>query len=220
MKKPVQENVQRNIFYLSFVISVLTGVFLSDDKNESIFLVAVSVAAVVIIVKLKYILCEQEDITKFIQNTGTHLLEDEVYFLQITKKINFLMKFATFFTCTTFVGITPLFILYLPIFSVEKRLPLNIGFPFDWRTSEIAYWIAYFYTIFNFMITIFCLLLNVIIWYLMINCAIKYETLGNQFRGVSKTKATGERDKNISDAVMSFTEKLIDLIKNHRNLQE
>lgn len=38
-------------------------------------------------------------------------------------------------------------ILSLPLFSIERRLPLNIWFPSDWRNSEIGYWMAYTFVI-------------------------------------------------------------------------
>lgn len=208
------------IFYLSFFTSVTTGVFVTEDKNESIFLASVSMASAVLTLKLKYVLCQKKDIYTFIEKLGNHSLIDQNECLRINRRLDNLMTFATIIICSTFFGVTPLFILYLPIFSYGKKLPLNIWFPFDWKNSEIAYWTAYFYILFIFIFTILYMFLNGIIWYLMMNCAIKYECLGNEFRNLN-TEKIGEGNRKISESgvQISLLPKVIDLIKRHQQLK-
>lgn len=209
-----------SVFYFSFWVSVVAGLCLSDDVDESIFLVVVTTAVAVFVVKFKFILFEQKAVYGCIEIICTHSLKDEQEFIRINKKLNSLMKFTTAFIAMTFSGYIPFIILYLPIFSNERRLPVNIGFPFNWKDSDIAYWTAYLYIFFNFCITLFCMLLNVIIWYVMMNCAIKYETLSKYIRNLSSTKTTTAGEIVGVEMPISFLQQLTDLIKSHQQLRQ
>lgn len=202
--------------YLSFVLSALLGTFLNNDKNESIFLASVSMASLVFLFKLCYVIWLQNDLCTFIETIGVHSLTDENDFHQINEKINSFMKFVTIFIIMTFLGYTPILIVSLPIFTNERKLPVNCYFPFDWKSSEIAYWTAYFHIVISYLFSILCIIIPAIIWFLMMNCSIKYESLGSQFKnlGIKGRTISKENEQN------AFLQELIDLVNTHRNLQK
>lgn len=213
------------LIYSSFFISLVCGVYLSDDKNESIFLAAMSLAVGVIIVKLNYMLWLQEEIYNFIYDIGTHSMTDEKEFLKCTKKIDNFMNFVTAFLTMTLFGVIPIFVFCLPIFSNEKKLPLKIAFPWNYRHNECAYWAAYFYTLFGYLYTLVCMLVTIIIWYVMLNCSIKYESLANQFRNMSFIGTRNITTKSVNENNLSEKSKLIFrdftyLMKAHQKLRK
>lgn len=206
------------LVYSTFLLSLLAGAVLSDDRDDSIFLTAVALEVVNLLMKLRFILWQQETICAFIENIGTHSVTDLEDYLAINRKVNSFMKFVTVFFLMAFIGFTPVFIFCWPIFSEEKKLPLNIAFPLDWRNSQYAYWTAYVYLMYCLLFSMICLIVTVITWYLMMNCSIKYESLGRELRlmGISnrKWKLTEIKKMEI------FFGELVRLIESHQNLKK
>lgn len=210
------------ITHASFAVSLLSGALVSEDKNEAIFLTAASMASSVLTIKLGYIMWLQEKTYAFLQDIGNHSIIDRSEFFQTNQKINNFLKFATIFLSLTFFGLAPILVYSLPIFSNERKLGLNIGFPLDWRNNEIAYWTAYFYIMYCYMFSIVCMLISVIIWFLMTNCSIKYELLGYQFKklGCKKTSVgASETRKSEKENQKECLSDLIDAIKSHQILK-
>lgn len=210
------------ITYASFGVSLLSGAFLSDDRSEAIFLTVASMASAVLAIKLGYVMWLQKEVYTFLHDIGNHSIIHRSEFLRTEQKINNFMKFVTVFLAMTFFGLAPIIIYCLPIFSNERKLGLNIGFPLDWRNNDIAYWTAYFYIMYSYVFSIVCMLITVIIWYLMSNCSIKYELLGFQFKNLGSKRTTAvtskQRTSSEEDKV-SLIMDLIDLIKAHQKLK-
>lgn len=78
----------------------------------------------------------------------------------------------------------------LPFLGSEKALFVKIGFPLDWEHSEIAFWIANIFIFTELFLSMTSFLFSITIWYLMLNCSLRYEVLGCELR-----KMGGNRQK-------------------------
>lgn len=209
------------IFQMSIALSLIAGGILSDDKNESVHLIAMGIAVLVIVVKLTYILWKKEKILEFILEIGAQSVKGHEEFITINKKVNSIMNFLFGIILMTCLSATTLAMCSLPVFSSERKLPFHIWFPLDWKNNTFAYWVTFTFLSIGMITTTIVMLLNGIIWYLMLNCAIKYQILQNQLRNLGSTKQT-IRQRKISEAEKEklFLQELIALIKNHQNIQK
>lgn len=202
--RKLASNVWFLVAFVCYIISVAAGAVLSENEAESIFLANISIIAFNLTIRLYYWQWKQDEIINFIEQFGTHSIDDSKLFNQIDKKIGNFVKFATIFKFMTTAAI--LTIIGLPIVSNEKRLPLNIYIPFNWKESDILFCVAFLFFVYEMILAITFILFNLIIWYLLINSAIKYEILGTEFRRI------GEEGL--------FNQELIARIRHHRNLQK
>lgn len=210
-------NVAAKIFFFtihfSYVIAVFIGLFLCDD-DEFIFQIAAFMAYAVVNVKFYYIMQQQNDICLLLDNVCNHSTPEHTECVRINDKINSFVKLVTYFIVSVASGTIPFFCLSLPMFTDRKKmLPLTIGFPLNWRNDEFSFWTAYFFIIFNHALTIVFLSSTVIVWYIMINCSIQCESLGNRLKLIGTTNCL-EAEENDN------TLELIDLIKKHQELRK
>lgn len=209
------------IFHASFGISAIIGGLLSDHMSDAIFLFSAGIALLVASVKLTYILRKKKEICSLIRDACTHSVADYEVFVTVNDKGKDLITFShsLFLIICVSYGLNVIF--HLPIFSSERNLPLNIWFPFDWKNNAVIYWTAFAYVSMAILITIITISLNVIIWYLMMNCAIKYQIVENQFSNMFLTIPTIRRRKisKLEEDSLSLQE-LVGIIKSHQNIQE
>jgi len=208
----VRRKLASNVWFIGiyglFIMSMVGGAFKCVDDDESVFLANASLMAFVVMIKSYCLLWKKDEILEFIQTFGTHSIRNSKDFDQVNKKVNNFVKFMCIFEL--FVVGTALAMIALPIFFNQKRLPLNVYIFFDWKENEVLYWMAYLITSYQTMLSLSLALFNFIIWYLMMSCAIKYQILGNEFRGMG-----------IVDGVEnSFLREIIGKIKYHRQLRE
>lgn len=202
-------------------LCLISGGFLSDDKNKLVFSVGVGLINLVLTMKLTYILWRKNEIRQLLLEIGFHFVAEFDEFSKINEKLKKFIKLSSYFLLTSAVACVLEIIFYLPLFSTQKRLPLDLWFPFDWKNCLICYCMAYISLSIAILIAIVAISLNVIIWYLMMNCAIKYEILGHQFKYLTTKKAS------INGWTIAGTQKeltnlqgLIGLIKTHQKLTE
>lgn len=216
-------NVMAKVFYFtihfSYVVAVFLGLFVCDD-DEFIFLIATFMAYSVINVKLYYLLRQQQDICSFLYDICSHSISDQIEWIRINDRINIFIKFVTYFLILAASGTLPFFCFRLPLFSAEKKLPLTIGFPLNWRNNEFSYWAAYFFVTMNHVLTVAFLSSTVIIWYIMVNCSIKYESLGSKFRRFGTNIAIEEEMISEAEKKQLFLREFIDLIRKYQELKK
>lgn len=205
-------------FFVSFVVSMVVGTFITDDEDELAFLASTVVGYTVHVVSFFHIIFKRSKIIEFIRGIGPIITENQEDFTRINKKMKNLFNFGKFCVLLYVINIYPSLILLGVQAAVgkEKNLILAIAFPLDWRTNDIGYWLAFVFTFVEiaYGTSIFCF--NVIIWYLMLCYAIKYELLGNQLRrlGTTDSKISEARKQNL------FNQDLIALIKAHQKIRE
>lgn len=211
------------IVYIYYPVSLMTGAFTNDNESEEMFLVVLSIVTFVLAIRLYYILWRKDEIIGFIRKLGAHSITDSEQFDRVNHKITMFIKFITLMELTLLGAVIAMTIITSPIISAEKQLPMNIYFPADWKHNEIVYWIAFTFVIYEMIISMSSSLLNPVIWYLMMSCAIKYQTLGHEFQNLgfnTGEKSLTEKITSVDENGDLFHTKLILLIKNHYDLQK
>lgn len=191
----------RRLFYLiyfsSFVLSLALGAYLTDDKDEFIFLTFVAISAAVLIYRLWHILWEGNAMLMLVHEIGTHYTDDPTEFVRVNEKLKMLMKFVQFFVVMALAGT-----IYTILQSVvQYKLFFNIAFPLDHRENGIAFWIALTFVIGGLILTNISIIFITMHWYLMLTLVLRYELLGNQFRNM------GTMRKEPNEAKVSMREK-------------
>lgn len=217
----IAKKVIYTIILVAFFASLGTGAFLAEDMNESISLSAAAVCTALMVVKLFYVLSKQKEVQEFLNDICVHSVTDVEEFDEITVQLNNFGKFGYANVCSMFVSIFLIIALSLAFFPSEKQLPLNIGFPLDWKRSVWEYWVAHTFVIISLVTAMVVTFFTIIYWNIMYNCSIKYKILGNKFRRF------GSDSMNTEKNMLSTVEKrrlivadLINLIKTHRRIQE
>lgn len=190
-----------SIYYFLFPISLMAGAIKSDNKNESIFLVEIAILAAVMSVKMFYIIWNKREIIDLLHTIGIYSIEDHKDFGLVNHKLKSFMKFVTVLLCGIFIC-GACVVLVVPFLGNEKKLYFNVGFPLDYKNNEVAYWVAFTFFSTEIILSDIAFLFTIMIWYLMLNCGLKYEILGNQMQnmGVIKTVAPTGNKRIISDS--------------------
>lgn len=213
-----------SIYYLLFPISLLAGAIKSDNSDESILLLETSIIAVVMSIKLQYIIWKQNEIKELSHRIGFYSVDNHEEFTFVNRRLNTFMKVTTyfFFLCIVVASTAAVVV---PIVGSERILFLNIGFPFDWKNNEIAYWIAFVFFTTEMIITALNILFSITMWYLLFNISLNYKVLGSQLRNmgvIKKVDATTVSKVNISEVEKenAFLRDLIAGIESHKNINE
>lgn len=205
------------LFYTTTPIALASGAIQTDDKLDSVFLASAAIIVSVQVVRLFYIIWKKTEILDFLHQCCSHVVENHDEFLTVNKKVNILMKISTFMVLE--IAFTVCSVYSYDAVLQEKTLPFHIGFPLDWKNSEFGYWIAFIYLVIQSTYSCVFVSLNVIIWYIMLNFAIQYELLGNQFRrmgtGIIKKRKLSSKEKELL-----FIREFITAIRCHQNIRQ
>ena|ERR1700744_6489905 len=203
------------VYSVSFLILVFVGICTTKDKDE----IALAVLANIILVnifKMCHIILHEKQIVTFIDQAGNQSTNDQKEFIHISNKLKLFNRFVKCFIWMC--AICVVFIAILPIFSQKKVLAFSVGFP-EWKNNAISFWMTHALIVGGSVYSLIFFLSTIIIWYLMMNFAIKYEMLGNQLRKLNDTKP---ETLKVSEAVQEkiFLQQLISAIKTHRAIIE
>lgn len=139
----IVKKVIYTIILVAFFASLATGALLAEDMYESISLSAAAVCTALMVVKLFYVLLKQKEVQEFLNDICDHSVTDIKEFDEINVTLN---NFGKFGYANVFSMLTSIFLiiaLSLAFLPSERRLPLNIGFPLDWRRGVLEYWVAH-----------------------------------------------------------------------------
>jgi len=222
----VKERRKKNfytIYHLLLPISLVAGSIKSDSSNESIFLLETAILAAVMSMKLQYIIWKQKEIVELCQRIGFYDVDDNEEFTLLNRKLNIFINVAVYFFYLTFAvacatcGIAP-------FVGGKKQLFFNIGFPLDYNNSESAHWMAIIFLSTEVILTGLALLFYIIMWYLLLNCSLKYQVLGNQLKnmGVIGTVDGTISKLKISEATREivYFQDVIAGIESHNDIYE
>lgn len=206
------------IYYISFVTSLAVGAVLSNDLDEFVFLAAIAILTTVHIFRLFSIIWKKDDILKLIHQTGTHSTNENDEFVQVNQRLNKFVKFVTYFVsiCIVEAGL----VLISPIFSTEKTL-INIAFPL--KNSRTAFWMTHTHIVIGCTYSVLCFLLSIIVCYLLMNCAIEYEILGNRLKNmgvIGKRKDRTTQKLEVGDEQQLFLKDLTAAIESYKKMNE
>lgn len=203
----------------SLCFSLFSGSYLSDDYNESFFLTAAGIGSLLQVVKLIYVLTKRDQISSFLDDISVTDLEE---FSDMQQSLNNFAKFGYVYIFILVIGVVGFYIITLPVFSTDLALPLNIGFPLDWRNNRLNYWLAHSFIAIGLLMAAVAYFFTIVYWYIMFNCSIKYKILGNQFRTLGRTTSTFVCKKDISPKEQQehFSQRFVELITAHQKIQK
>lgn len=205
--------------YGYYPFSLVMGALTCVNETETIFLGVMSIIAIVGAVRLYYFILKKDEVLSLIRAIGVHEIKDSAEkFHQVNKNINIFIRFVTCFQVMLLVAAILVPIIALPIFTTERRLPLNIYVPLDWKNNEFIYWIIYIFVTYEIFMSVVCGFFSVVIWYLMMALVFEFELLGNEFKNLGWGRTT-ETSSN-GELQDFFFNELRSLIKKHKNLQE
>ncbi len=207
-----------------FCVALLWGSYLSDNTNESFFLTAAAIAALLHIAKLISVLTKKDQILYFLNDICAHSFSDFVEFNEVQERLNNFAKFGYANIFIAISGIVGFHIVTLPIFSTEVALPISIGFPLDWKKNRVNYWLAHSFVASGILAVTIVYFFTMVYWYIMLNCSIKYKILGNQIRALGQTTPTTETTCKNGVSPMEKNQLLskcfVHLVRSHRNIQK
>lgn len=208
-----------SIYYGLFPISSATGALISDNNDEKIFMVLVSVMETVMLVKLLHAIWTKREVLKLLNRICDFYVKDPETFSLIDEKLKDLMKFSVVFIiladfCATCIAC-------FPFIGSEKKLFFSIGFPLDWRNAEYAYWIAVTFVFTQMILSAISVLFPVIVWYLLANCSFRYVVLGQQIRNMGKRGSVdGKANNRNTEKDNLFRRDLLQCIDSYNYLME
>lgn len=223
-KVSLVRTVGRKLFYtftmVIFQIVIVICAWISDDNSESLFLVQVEIFAIVMTVKWIYLIRHKDTILFFVSDAiVSHNISDYAVFVEVKKRLNKFMKFVHVYLTTLALVVFVLIISPLPMFSSNKQLPMFINYSIICDYSELIYWMIYSSLALQIFLIFVINLLTVIIWYVLLNCSIKYQVFGNQLArlGVPQITVIDENQLPIWD---SFDQEFIDMVETHQRIFE
>lgn len=211
-----------SFIYVLWPTSLMAGAIISDDRDDAIFLSQSSIMSTILSVIGFFLIWKKNQIIEMLNECCVYTVEDRNDFNQVD---NLLQKFerliVAFVFATTFTTVS---VIGWPFLCDEKQLFFNIAFPLDWKNNEIAYWIVNAYVLTAGILCITAFFVSVLIWYAMINCALRYKVLGNQIRnmGAVKMVVVEGNERNISEKEKQniFQRDLIAAIETHQQIRE
>lgn len=178
-----------------------------------------AIVASIMTVKLCYLIWRKNEILEILNNIGVYSIQDREEFNLVNDKLKKFMKFAFVLIVTVCTGW--FFALVVPIFRSDRELFLKIGFPLELKNNEIAFWIATGFIFGAAILSMIAIFISVVIWYLMISCALRYEILGIRIRNMGTSEAILEQP-NISDVEKHkiYLEDLTAAIESHQQTRK
>lgn len=212
-----------SIFHSLYTMSIMAGAITTDNSDESIFLVLCAILMGVMSFKLSCIIWRKKQILELLHRICIYSIVDQEDFTLVDDQVKSFMKFGTFFiSFSYFAAICA--VLVVPFLGSEKTLFVNLGLPLDWKNNELHYWIAFTFATFGMFLSSITLLFSLIIWYLMVHCALKYNVLGNYIRkmGVIGTVGAKGNQRRMPEEVKQnlFQQDLITVINSHQDIKK
>lgn len=203
-------------YYLFFPISLVVGSVKSDNEDESIFLAEISIAVLVVTVKMPMLIWRQKEILDALNRISVFSVKNHDDFNFVNKKLSKFMKFVI--VLIILLNVAAVCDSAIPPFiGDEKKLFFKIGFPMDYINDEIAFWAASVFIFTEIYLTTTVVIFSVTFWYLMICCSLRYEVLGNEIRNlglINKKEISVKEKQNI------FLKDLNALIDAHHCIKE
>ncbi|XP_037038439.1 odorant receptor 43a-like [Bradysia coprophila] len=222
--KPTVKEIRRKrffcIYFPLFLLSLVVGAIKNYKKDEAIFLTEVAMGVAIVCVNFWLLIWKQNEILSLLNQVCVVSIRNDDDFNNVTVKVGRLMKFVLVFVIASIVTGT-LASVVLTFFGSEKSLFLKIAFPLDYRNSEIALWIATVFLATEYFFTIILISFSVIIWYLLLMCALRYEVLGSGLKNLGRIRENGNDEKMTEkQKQINFFEDLKRAINDHIHLRE
>lgn len=171
------------IYFVSFTISMTRQAYITDDKDERVFLILYLTIASVQVYRMWYVLWKRNAIFK--NDFGPYYTYNQPEFVHINRKLNFFTKFAKYFVLMCFVAF---FLANVQTIANDERPFINVALPLDGLNSEAAFWIEFLFISGGMNLSGITCIYTVLLWYLLFSFVIKLTMLGNQFKNMGNTQ--------------------------------
>lgn len=200
-----------SIYLLLFLISLIAGGCTSDNRHESIHLILTAAIVLVAFTRLLHLVWKRNDIVELLHRICVHYVDDEGQLAIVNEKLDAFVKFAVVLACSNLLlniccGIG------VPLLGAERNQVFNVGFPFDWRTNDVVYWIEFVFIFIGVLLASSTLLFSILTWYLYLNLVLKYDVLASRLRNLG---VVSERQKD-----NLFVRGVIAAIETHKDIIE
>ncbi|XP_037032708.1 odorant receptor 94b-like [Bradysia coprophila] len=163
-----------------FLVSLVAGAITNEEVGKKIFLAEASIVVIVLNVKLGLLIWKQNRIVNLLNRVCNFTVrcDEDLEFFNRTKGefIKFIISFIVMETIACFE------VTLIPLVRSEKNLVIEIGFPWDYKSSEIAFWTATIFLLPATVVTSIASFLSMIIWYLLLSCSLRYDILGSEMK--------------------------------------
>lgn len=210
-----------SIYYIVFIISLMSGGYISEDIDESIFLFEAGIIASVVLAKLFYLIWKKKEVLELLNWICVYSIEDHGQFNLVKGKLKSFRKLLTF----------AIFLLYftnfcmsliVPFVGNEKKVFVNFGFPMDYTNNVVGFWLAFTFFATEMAVTSFGMMFHALTWYIMFNCSLRYEVLGHRIQtmGVIRTEDTNEQEISDIEKQNLFYRDLVATIEFNKEIKE
>lgn len=207
-----------SIGFFSTIISFSVGACNSDNVEDGIFLAQSAIAAIVLLVKLNFVIWRSAKILDLLREVCVYTTDDRKSFTLVSDQLK---RFTTF--TTTVVWISSFTCIYAVIISPfignRRALFFDIAFPLDHKNDEMGFWIAFTYLIlFALIPSVTAMAFNVLMWYLLFSCALRYKVLERRIANIGHKSL----EQNISVIGLNhlYEEGIMDAITIHSNTKK
>ncbi|XP_037039745.1 odorant receptor 22a-like [Bradysia coprophila] len=206
------------IYYCLLPISFGIGSITGETVDESIFLAELSILTTVLTVKIWMFLWNQKSITRLLNRICVFSIQNDEDFVFFNGKVEKFIKFVNVFACGTIVATLGCSI--FPFIGKKKAFVMDFAFPLDSRNSEIGFWMAYSFFTSENVLTFLPLTFSVLIWYLLLQCSLRYKILGMEIRNLGRITGVGKVKMLEKEQQTIFNRDLVASIKAHLHLRE
>lgn len=173
------------IYFSLFLISTIVGAIKNDNKFEAIFLAESTMALGILYGNFFLLIWKQKEIVNLLNRVCVFSIRCEDDFNNSTVKIRRFVKFVIVFMIIV-IAADVLSSVVVPLLETKKTLLLKIAFPLDYESNAIALCVATAFLVTELLFTIVFIILFIVIWYLLLNCALRYEVLGNELKNIGR----------------------------------
>ncbi|XP_037040269.1 odorant receptor 94a-like [Bradysia coprophila] len=208
------------IYYFMSVIATSMGAIKNEKVEQTIFLTEVSIGVAVDVVKLWILIWKQNEIQGLLKRICEFEVRNDEDYNAYNDKLGRFVKFLIVFLIAVFVC-SFIQSVFIPAFGSEKILFFEIAFPLDYRNNEVAFWMATVFLFTETVLTIIAVFFSILIWYLLLNCSLRYEVLASEMRNMGKIMDSKKGQNVIVTSIQkSFVDDLKASINVHLHLTE
>lgn len=190
------------IFELIFVVSLLVGAIISDDRDNSILLAEIGIIGAVLLVKLWILIWNQKQILGLINRICIFSIRCDDDCTIVNEKLSGFFKFVI--GLLIYLMVADLSVMGIaPFIGSEKTLFFKVAFPLDWRKNDISFWVANIFVFTGLLLSMAAFSLSITVWYLMLICSLRYTELGNELKKMGEISE--EKRGKISEKEKNYT---------------
>lgn len=208
-----------SMYFFLFFTSLIVGAFTCESADESVYLIVTAAIALNCLVRFLHMIWKKQEIMELLHRIGVHSsIEDQEIFNETKEKLEIFITFAVALVCTT-IFVAACTGLGVPLSGSEKKQVFNVAFPFDWRTNDVVYWIEFLFIFGGIYLACLSLIFSTLTWYLLLNCALKYDILAKRLSSMGTTKSNKQSISERENENCFFRDLIVG-VEMHKDINE